>query len=76
MVGNAEAFISSLGFEQVRVRYHGDIARVEVEKASFEKVLSPEVSSAVDEKLKEYGFKYVTLDIAGYKTGSMNIGLV
>ncbi len=76
MVGKAEEYLSSLGFEQVRVRYHGDIARIEIGKDAFERFLDPGITRSVDEKLKEYGFKYVTLDIAGYRTGSMNIGLV
>lgn len=72
-VGEAERFIRSLGIRQVRVRTHGDIARIEVEPGAME-LLVPHAAS-VSEKLKALGFGYVTLDLTGYKSGSMNQSL-
>ena len=71
MVENAEDFLSELGFWQKRVRIHGDnLARIEVMSEDFEKILNAK------EKINNYfislGFKYVTLDIQGFRSGSMN----
>ena len=69
-IERAERFLFSLGFTQVRVRMHGDTARIETDPSEFSKVLSE--AEAIDRKLKSLGFLYVTLDLGGYKTGSMN----
>jgi uncharacterized protein len=57
------------------VRYHGEIARVELEPADFPRFLQEEVRAKTVEFLKEAGFTYVTLDLQGYRTGAMNEGL-
>ena len=75
MVDKAEQRLLDLGFRQVRVRIHGDIARIEVERDQFEKLLRPETASELDRYLRELGFLYVTLDLGGYQMGSMNRGL-
>jgi pyridinium-3,5-biscarboxylic acid mononucleotide sulfurtransferase len=67
----SEDFIRSLGIRQLRVRYHGAVARIEVLPQDFPVVLANR--TAIIEGLKQYGFSYVTLDLKGYKTGSMNI---
>lgn len=72
MVGRAEQLLIDMGFRQVRVRYHGAVARIELPEADFERFMSRDVRKAVVEKLKEIGFNYVTLDLQGYRTGSMN----
>jgi uncharacterized protein len=72
MVEEAENFLLDLGFKQVRVRHHGEIARVEVEKAEIERLLNSGVREKVVSKLKSLGFKYITLDLAGYSSGSFN----
>lgn len=69
-VEKAEDFIRNLGVKQFRVRYHDDVARIEVLKDNFETVLKN--SDEITKKFKEIGFKYVTLDIEGYRTGSLN----
>ncbi len=69
-VEKAESFLYSLDIKQFRVRYHNDIARIEVEKNDFPLILKH--SDEIIEKLKKIGFKYVTLDIEGYRTGSLN----
>lgn len=72
MVDKAEQLLLDLGFRQVRVRIHGTIARIEILPAEFEKLISCNVRGEVYQKLKELGFSYVTMDLGGYRTGSMN----
>lgn len=69
-VGEAERYIRSLGIRQVRVRTHGEIARIEVEPAAM--ALMVPYASKISEKLKALGFLYVAMDLTGYKSGSMN----
>ena len=70
MVDKAEQLLLDLGFHQLRVRIHGEIARIEVLPDEFEKVLS--CRERITRAFKEYGFHYVTMDLQGYRTGSMN----
>jgi uncharacterized protein len=72
-VNEAEEFLRSLGFRQVRVRHHGDVARIEVETPAA--LLEPRVRRRVAKRLKELGYLYVTVDLEGYRTGSMNAPL-
>jgi uncharacterized protein len=69
-VDEAERFLHNLGIAQVRVRHHGDIARIEVEVESLPLLL--ENRSQVVERLHELGFSYVAVDLEGYRSGSMN----
>jgi uncharacterized protein len=71
----AEQFLIELGFSQVRVRYHGEIARIEVYEEELEKIIDKEVRDKIYRRFKEIGFKYTALDLKGYRTGSMNEGL-
>lgn len=68
----AERFLKELGFRQVRVRHHGDIARIEVEPGEIARIASPEIREKVAEKFKLLEYTYTTIDINGYRTGSMN----
>jgi len=68
----SEQFLLNMEFRQVRVRVHDNLARIEVLPAEFAKFLDPEIRNRINEKLKEYGFQYVAIDIVGYRTGSMN----
>lgn len=71
MVDRAEQFLLDLGFHQLRVRIHdGNLARIEVDPSQLQNVLDNR--EAIFRKLKEIGFAYVTLDLQGYRTGSMN----
>ena len=70
MVDRAEQLLLDLGFHQVRVRVHGDLARIEVGAAELSRVL--EHREKIDQDLRGYGFAYVSLDLRGYRTGSMN----
>lgn len=72
MVDKAEQLLLDLGFHQVRVRIHGAMARIELLPQEFAKLLADDVRTHVYAQLKSFGFTYVTLDLLGYRTGSMN----
>jgi len=72
LVEKAEEHLRSLGFGQVRVRYHGDLARIEVEPSEIHRLLDSNLREKVVRGLKEAGFTYITLDLQGYRTGAMN----
>ena len=70
MVDRAEQLLLDMGFHQVRVRVHGQLARIETDPAEFEKLLS--VREKIVSAFRDFGFTYVTMDLTGYRTGSMN----
>ena len=72
MVDRAEQLLLDMGFHQLRVRIHGDVARIELDPSEFDKFMKEEVRTEVYSRFKEYGFAYVALDIMGYRMGSMN----
>ena len=72
MVDQAEQLLLDLGFRQVRVRIHGNIARIEVLPEEIGKLTAEPVRTKVYSTLKALGFAYVTMDLSGYRTGSMN----
>ncbi len=69
-VDKAETFLKGLGLGQLRVRIHGDIARIEAEPEDFQKIMGNR--EMIVRELKNYGFLYVTMDLLGYRMGSMN----
>ena len=71
-VEQAEDALHALGFAQVRVRHHGDLARIEIARNNLAAALSLNVLDQMTSALKAIGFKYVTLDTEGYRSGSMN----
>jgi uncharacterized protein len=71
-IGRAEDVVRSLGFTQVRVRHHGEIARLEVRTGEFRKLMDEKSRAKVIAGLKKLGYAYITLDLEGYRTGSMN----
>lgn len=73
-VEKAETYLKEFGFKNLRVRHHQDIARLEIPKEDFSKLLEVD-SKALVGKLKELGFTYVTLDLEGFRSGSLNQGL-
>lgn len=75
MVEQAEQFLQDLGFTQVRVRVHGSLARIEVLSEEIPQLMLQDNRKRIAEKLKEYGFSYVTMDLCGYRIGSMNESL-
>ncbi len=70
-VDQAETFLRDMGFRQLRVRHHHDIARIEVPREDIAKITGPGLDKIVT-KLKDLGFTYVTLDLQGFRSGSMN----
>jgi uncharacterized protein len=74
-VEQAEEALHALGFRQVRVRHHGDLARVEISRSELPRALSLETLDRITAALRPLGFLYVTLDTEGYRSGSMNEGL-
>ena len=72
MIEEAEDFLLSLNFSQVRVRHHGDIARIELPLDEIPLLLKEKVSEKISQKLKTLGFKFITIDIEGYRSGSLN----
>ena len=75
MVDKAEIALKQLGFRQVRVRHHGDVARIEVAEEEMPNALDPEMARRMSAALKALGFKYAALDLEGYRTGSLNEAL-
>jgi len=71
-IEKAEDYLKSLGLAQLRVRHHDPIARIEVDPESFSLLLDPEVRRGLIERFRELGYSYVTLDLEGYRTGSLN----
>ncbi|MDR3242538.1 MAG: ATP-dependent sacrificial sulfur transferase LarE [Clostridiales Family XIII bacterium] len=72
MVDRAEQLLLDMEFTQVRVRIHGDMARIEIPPAEFEKITGRGHAEKIHSALKNIGFSYVALDLGGYRTGSMN----
>jgi pyridinium-3,5-biscarboxylic acid mononucleotide sulfurtransferase len=71
-ISRAERFLHDLGIDDVRVRHHGDIARIEVPRHRMPFILDSAVSARIADALKSLGFRYIALDIEGYRMGSMN----
>lgn len=74
MIAQAEKLVRDLGFRQVRVRHHGKLARIEVERAELARLVEDQTSRAVTEGLRAIGYLYVTVDLQGFRSGSMNEG--
>jgi uncharacterized protein len=72
MVEKAEEYLLSVGFKQVRVRHHGDIARIELADDERGKFFNPALMGKIYQKFRRIGFAYTALDLKGYRTGSMN----
>jgi len=75
-IEQAEQAIGALGFRVYRVRHHDDMARVEIAREEMARALDPGVGAAMVRALKAIGYRYVTLDLQGYRTGSLNEGLL
>ncbi len=72
-VGAAEKFLLSLGFRELRVRHHGDTARIELREEDISEMLKPDIRRLVTEKLRALGYTFITLDLEGFRSGKMNI---
>ncbi len=71
-VEQAEEALHALGFQQVRVRHHGELARIEISREELPRALSLEMLDTITASLRSLGFLYITLDAQGYRSGSMN----
>jgi uncharacterized protein len=74
-VERGEESLRQLGFREFRVRHHGELARVEIARSELERALTMEMLDAITTALRRVGFQYVTLDTAGFRSGSMNVVL-
>lgn len=72
VVERGEEAIRALGFRQFRVRHHGDIVRIEIDRDELERALTPAMAAQFNRIFKQLGFKFVTLDLEGFRSGSMN----
>ena len=76
MIERAEQVLRALGFRVCRVRHHDELARLEIGPGEMARALEPEVGTAIVRELKAIGYRYVSLDLQGYRTGSLNEGLL
>ncbi|HEY3282342.1 MAG TPA: ATP-dependent sacrificial sulfur transferase LarE [Armatimonadota bacterium] len=74
-VAQAERVLRRHGFAQLRVRHHGEIARIEVPREDFVRLLEGDLAAKVSDEIKATGYKYVTLDLKGFRSGSLNEGM-
>lgn len=72
VIERGEAKLRALGFQLMRVRHHGDVVRIEIGTAELPKALNLEMTQKITKAFKQLGFKYVTLDLEGYRTGALN----
>jgi uncharacterized protein len=72
MIEGAEDVLRRLGFRVCRVRHHDTLARLEIDRSEMPRALDPEVNATIVRELKALGYKYVSLDLQGYRTGSLN----
>lgn len=75
-IDEAENFLKALGFKQLRVRHHGNLARIELEAKDIPKVLGDGLMDKINKKFAALGYLYVTIDLKGYRTGSLNEALI
>jgi uncharacterized protein len=75
MVERGEQLLRAIGFKVARVRYHGEVARLEVETHEIPRLLDPAIRDRVDAELKRIGFRFVTVDLKGFRSGSLNEGI-
>ena len=76
MIERAEEALRTLGFRVCRVRHHDELARLEIGRDEMARALEPEVGAAIVREIKAIGYRYVSLDLQGYRTGSLNEGLL
>jgi uncharacterized protein len=72
MIDEGEELLRSLGFRQCRVRHHGDIARIEIERADLSRAFSIEILDRISRDFKSLGFRYIAIDVDGYRSGALN----
>jgi len=76
MIERAEQALRSFGFRVLRVRHHGDVARIELGREEMARAIEPELAARIDANLRALGFTFVTIDLKGYRLGSLNEGVL
>jgi len=71
-ISKGEDYLRGLGLRQIRLRHHGNIARIEIASSEMDLLLKPDIRTEIVHNLKEIGYLYITLDLAGYRSGSLN----
>jgi len=72
-VERAERYLRSCGFRQLRVRHHDQIARIELDPEEIPRLLDPDLRDEIVNAFRKFGYTYITLDLAGYRRGSLNL---
>ena len=72
MIDQGEEIMRALGFSQTRVRHHGEIARIEIAREEMPKALDMELFDRLSREFKRIGFRFVAIDVDGYRTGALN----
>jgi pyridinium-3,5-biscarboxylic acid mononucleotide sulfurtransferase len=75
-VGEGEKVLHALGFKVARVRYHGDVARLELEQSEIARAFEPAIRDTIERELKRLGFRFIAIDLKGFRSGSLNEGVV
>jgi len=74
-VAAGEKLLHSMGFAVARVRFHGEVARLEVEQSQIARIVEPAVRETIDREFKKIGFRFVAIDLKGFRSGSLNEGV-
>jgi uncharacterized protein len=74
-IEQAESALRALGFRVLRVRHHGELARIELGRDEMARAIQPDLAAAIDRAVRAAGFRFVTLDVKGYRLGSLNEGI-
>ena len=75
-VAAGEKLLHSMGFAVARVRYHGDVARLELEHSEIARVFEPAMRETLEREFKQIGFRFVAIDLKGFRSGSLNEGVI
>jgi uncharacterized protein len=75
-VAAGEKLLHSMGFAVARVRFHGEVARLEVEQSQIARIVEPAVRETIDREFKKIGFRFVAIDLKGFRSGSLNEGVI
>ena len=74
MIDQAEQHLRNIGFRELRVRYHrGDLARIEVPANQIGQLMSADVRTDLEQRFRQFGFRFITVDLAGLQSGSLNV---
>src|SRR5260370_11300770 len=75
-VGAGERLLHAMGFKVARVRFHGEVARLELERSEIARIFEPQIRDTVEREFKKIGFRFVAIDLKGFRSGSLNEGLI